>query len=140
MRPVGILDYHDIKVHQLLDACRDAEVAVPEEVAVLGVDDDRVLCELCDPPLSSVIQDVRRAGYLAAELLDRWMAGERVPAEAHRIAPLGVHTRQSTDVLTIDDQAIAAAVRLIRQHACDRIMGGNYCGGSPSPAGCLSTG
>ncbi len=52
------------------------------------------------------------------------MAGERVPAEAHRIAPLGVHTRQSTDVLTIDDQAIAAAVRLIRQHACDRIMGG----------------
>jgi LacI family transcriptional regulator len=88
---------------------------------VLGVDNDPVLCELCDPPLSSVIPDGRRAGYLAAELLDRWMAGHAVPAEAHRIAPLGIHTRQSTDVLAIDDKAIAATVRLIRQRACEGI-------------------
>jgi LacI family transcriptional regulator len=117
-RPVGVLACYDIKAQQLLDACRDAGAAVPEEVAVLGVDNDPVLCELCDPPLSSVTPDARRAGYLAAELLDRWMAGASVPAEAHRIAPVGVHIRQSTDVLAIDDQAVAAAVRLIRQHAC----------------------
>jgi LacI family transcriptional regulator len=120
-RPVGILACYDIKGQQLLDACREAGAAVPEEVAVLGVDNDPVLCELCDPPLSSVIPDARRTGYVAAELLDRWMAGERVPAEAHPIAPLGVHTRQSTDVLAIDDKAIAATVRLIRQHACEGI-------------------
>jgi LacI family transcriptional regulator len=120
-RPVGVLACYDIKAQQVLDACRDAGVAVPEEVAVLGVDDDPVLCELCDPPLSSVIPDARHTGYLAAELLDRWMAGERVPAEAHRIAPLGIHTRQSTDVLAIDDETIAATVRQIRQHACDGI-------------------
>jgi LacI family transcriptional regulator len=120
-RPVGILACYDIKAQQLLDACRDAGAAVPEEVAVLGVDNDPVLCELSDPPLSSVIPDARRTGYLAAELLDRWMAGERVPAEAHRISPRGIQTRQSTDVLAIDDEAIAAVVRLIRQHACEGI-------------------
>ncbi len=120
-RPVGILACYDIQAQKLLDACRDARVGVPEEVAVLGVDNDPVLCELCDPPLSSVIPDARRAGYVAAELLDRWMAGEAVPAAAHRIAPQGVHTRQSTDVLAIDDQAIAKTVRLIRQRACEGI-------------------
>jgi LacI family transcriptional regulator len=121
-RPVGILACYDIKAQQLLDACRDAGVAVPEEVAVLGVDNDPVLCELCDPPLSSVIPDARRTGYVAAELLDRWMAGAPVPAAAHRIVPLGVYTRQSTDVLAIDDKDIAAGVRLIRQHACEGIV------------------
>lgn len=120
-RPVGILACYDIKAQQLLDACRETRVAVPEEVAVLGVDNDPVLCELCDPPLSSVVPDTRRTGYVAAELLDRWMAGERVHAEAHRIAPQGVHTRQSTDVLAIDDRDIAATIRLIRQHACEGI-------------------
>lgn len=118
-RPIGILACYDIKAQQLLDASREAGAAVPDEVAVLGVDNDPVLCELCDPPLSSVIPDSRRAGFLAAQLLDRWMNGEPVPAEAHRIAPLGAHTRQSTDVLAIDDRDIAATVRLIRQRACE---------------------
>jgi LacI family transcriptional regulator len=120
-QPVGILACYDVKAQHLLDACREAGVAVPDEVAVLGVDNDPVLCELCDPPLSSVIPDARRAGYLAAELLDRWMAGQPVPPEAHRIAPLGVHTRQSTDVLAIDDKAVASVVRLIRQRACEGV-------------------
>ncbi len=120
-QPVGILACYDIKAQQLLDACRAAGAAVPDEVAVLGVDNDPVLCELCDPPLSSVIPDARQAGYRAAELLDRWMAGKSVPAEAHRIAPLGIHTRQSTDVLAIDDKGIAATVRLIRQRTCEGI-------------------
>lgn len=118
-KPVGVLACYDIKAQQLLDACRDAGAAVPDEVAVLGVDDDPVLCDLGDPPLSSVIPDARRAGYVAAELLDRWMAGTPVPAAAHRIAPLGVRTRQSTDVLAVADRDVAAAVRLIRERACD---------------------
>lgn len=124
-RPIGIFACYDIKALQLLDACRDAGIAVPEEVAVLGVDNDPVLCELCDPPLSSVIPDARRTGYLAAELLDRWIAGKRPPAEAHRIAPLGIRTRQSTDVLAMEDRDVAAAVRFIRERACTGISVAN---------------
>jgi LacI family transcriptional regulator len=91
---------------------------VPEEVAVVGVDNEVVLCELCDPPLSSVVPNPMRIGYEAAELLDLLRTGRRVPARERRIAPLGVATRQSTDVLCIDDAVVAVAVRAIREGAC----------------------
>jgi LacI family transcriptional regulator len=91
---------------------------VPDEVAVLGVDDDALLCELCDPPLSSVIPNPERIGYEAAALLDRLMAGDRPALREWLIPPLSVATRRSTDVLAIDDADFAAAVRYIRQHAC----------------------
>jgi LacI family transcriptional regulator len=77
-----------------------------------------VLCELCDPPLSSVAPNAERIGYEAAELLDRLMAGGRAPARERLIEPVGVVARQSTDVLSIDDAEVAAAVRFIRERAC----------------------
>ncbi|HOX06915.1 MAG TPA: DNA-binding transcriptional regulator [Planctomycetota bacterium] len=120
-RPVGVMACYDYRARQVLDACRRLGAAVPDEVAVIGVDNDEVLCELCDPPLSSVIPNTRRTGYEAAALLDRMMAGERVKGAALRIEPLGVATRLSTDVLAIDDRGVAAAVRHIREHACDGI-------------------
>jgi LacI family transcriptional regulator len=98
--------------------CRELEIAVPEEVAVIGVDNDRLLCDLADPPLSSVICNSRRNGYEAAALLNRMMSGESVPPEAHLIKPLGIETRQSTDILAIDDPDVAIAIRFIREHAC----------------------
>jgi LacI family transcriptional regulator len=110
-----------MKAQQLLDTCRQLGIAVPDEVAVIGVDNDELLCNLCDPPLSSVIPDARRTGYLAAELLQQAMEGKKVPAEGHFIEPLGVATRQSTDVLAIEDREIAAVVRYIRLHACSGI-------------------
>ena len=116
-RPVGIFACYDIKAQQLLDVCHDMGFAVPEEIAVLGVDDDRLLCDLSNPPLSSVIPNVRRTGYEAARLLDRMMSGENVPAEAHLIKPVGVRTRQSTDILAINDHFVAAALQFIRLHA-----------------------
>lgn len=118
-KPVGVLACYDIKAQQLLDACRDAGVMVPEELAVLGVDNDYLLCSLASPPLSSVIPDAPRSGYLAAGLLDQMLAGGSVAAEAHLLAPIGVATRQSTDVFAIEDHDVAAALRLIREHACD---------------------
>jgi LacI family transcriptional regulator len=124
-KPVGILACYDIQGQRLLDACREADVAVPEEVAVLGVDDDRLLCNLCSPPLSSVVPNAPRTGYTAAELLDRLMRGEPVPDREHLIPPTGVAERQSTDVLAIDDPHVAAAVRFIREHACDGIDAGD---------------
>lgn len=119
--PVGIMACYDIKAQQVLDACRICELAVPEEIAVVGVDNDELLCNLSFPPLSSVEPDTMRTGYEAAAYLDRMMSGESVPPDTILLDPVGVVTRQSTDVLAIDDRAIASAVRYIREHAYDGI-------------------
>jgi LacI family transcriptional regulator len=94
---------------------------VPDEVAVVGVDNDEPLCEVADPGLSSVWPDHLRVGYEAAALLDRMMHGTPAPQTPTYIPPRGVVIRPSTDVLAIEDRDIAAAVRFIRQHACDGV-------------------
>lgn len=120
-RPAGVVACYDIKAQQLLDVCRELNVAVPEEIAVIGVDNDQLLCDLSDPPLSSVIPDTHQTGYLAAELLDRLMMGKNVPPKGHLIKPLGIETRKSTDVLAIEDPHVATALRLIRERAFEGI-------------------
>ncbi len=116
-KPVGIMACYDIRAQQLLDLCRELDIAVPEQVAVIGVDNDRLLCDLASPPLSSVIPNAHRSGYEAASLLDSLMQGIKVPAIAHLIKPLGVEARQSTNILAIDDPDVAKALRYIREHA-----------------------
>ena len=118
-RPAGVLACYDIRGREVLDACQCAGVVVPDEVAVVGVDDDDLVCELSTPPLSSVAPDSRRAGWTAAELLDKLMAGIAVPPAPHLIPPLAVRTRRSTDMLAVEDADLAAALRLIRDRACD---------------------
>jgi len=120
-KPVGVLACYDILAQKLLDACRELGIGVPEDLAVLGVDDDPVLCALSTPPLSSIVPNTHRTGYEAAALLDRMMSGSRVRPDPHLVPPLGVHARQSTDVLAIEDREIAAAARFIREHACEGI-------------------
>lgn len=120
-KPVGLMACNDIRGQQVLNACRDFGIAVPDEVAVIGVDNDDVLCDLSGPPLTSVVPNTRRIGYEAAALLDQLMAGQRPPRATLFIAPLGIVTRHSTDVLAIEDRDIAGAVRFIREHACDGI-------------------
>lgn len=120
-KPVGVMACYDLRGLQVLDACRRLGVAVPDEVAVIGVDNDDLLCELSDPPLSSVIPNTQRTGYEAARLLAEMMSGKKVKGETHLIPPSGIATRQSTDVLAIDDRNVARAVHFIRQHACDGI-------------------
>ena len=121
-RPVGIMACNDLRGQYVLEACRGLGLAVPEEVAVVGVDDEEEVCDLCEPPLSSIVPNAELVGYKAAEILDGLMAGR--PAEADRldVPPLGVTTRQSTDILAIDDPDVAAAVRFIREHACNGIV------------------
>ncbi len=120
-KPVGILACHDFRALQLLAACRLADVAVPEQAAVLGVGNDDVACELAHPPLSSVVLNAREMGYQAARLLDRLMRGETLPPTDIRVPPIEVATRQSTDITAISDPVVAKALRFIRQHACDGI-------------------
>jgi LacI family transcriptional regulator len=117
IKPVGILASHDDQGQQLLDACRRAGVRVPDEVAVLGVDNDELLCHLSQPPLSSIDLNAERIGQEAAALLTRLMRGWKAPRELLLIPPLRVITRQSTDILAIDDPDVAAALRLIRERA-----------------------
>jgi LacI family transcriptional regulator len=120
-KPAGIMACYDFRGQQVLDACRRRGIRVPDDVAVIGVDNDELLCDLSDPPLSSVILNTQRTGYEAAALLDRMILGERVKPEAHLIEPLGVATRQSTDALAIEDPSVVAVVRYIREHACEGI-------------------
>ncbi|HEX4142020.1 MAG TPA: DNA-binding transcriptional regulator [Pirellulales bacterium] len=120
-KPVGIMACYDQRGWQVLEICRDIGLGVPDQVAVIGVDNDELLCELAQPSLSSVIPDTDQTGYTAAELLGQMMAGRRVAAKEHLIGPLGIAARQSTDLLAGADADVARAVRFIRDHACDGI-------------------
>jgi LacI family transcriptional regulator len=120
-KPVGIMAAWDGFGQQLLEVCREHDVSVPDEVAVVGVDNDDVICELSEPPLSSVASDPIRTGYEAARILDCMIKGEKIAGGLRVIRPLGIVTRQSSDVLAIRDRQITEAVRFIRKHACDGI-------------------
>lgn len=107
--------------HDLAAACQEAGIAVPDQVAIIGVDNDDLLCEAGWPPLSSIESDFARMGFQAAALLDRLLRGEKLAAEdcVIRLPPIGVVQRVSTSVLAVKDPALAEAVRFIREHACD---------------------
>jgi len=120
-KPVGILACTDQLAFWLLDACRRAGVAVPEAVAVVGVENDDTLCRMAAPPLSSVAFDGERIGYEAAALLDRLMRGEPAPTAPVLIPPRGLVVRHSSDVVAVEDSDVAAALRYIREHACHGI-------------------
>ena len=117
-KPCGLLCATDSHAVQLARCCRACGIFVPEQLAVLGVDNDPVLCAVCFPRLSSIELGSERIGYEAAALLDRMMAGQPPPKKGICIEPQGVIARESTDILAIDDIEIAQAVRLIRQQAC----------------------
>ena len=120
-KPLGLMASNDFRGMQALDACRRAGVAVPEGVAVIGVDNEAIVCDLAHPPLSSVIPDARRVGYEAASLLARLMDGERPGPTRVTVPPRGIATRQSTDVTAIADPSVADALRFIRENACHGI-------------------
>ncbi len=122
-KPVGIMTCHDDRGHDVLDACRRAELQVPDEVAVIGVDNDPYLCNLCTPPLSSIDVNPSRIGYEAASVLHRAIKGESVSKEAVLLGPpRGVAARQSTDMLSVEDEDVASAIRFVREHAVDGIQ------------------
>lgn len=116
-RPVGIMACNDVRGQHVLNACTLLGLAVPEELAVIGVDNETTFCELCSPPLSSVIPNPERIGYEAAALLDRLMSGGKPGQALTRLEPVGVEPRQSTEVLAIGDPSMALALRYIREQA-----------------------
>jgi LacI family transcriptional regulator len=120
-KPVGVMATNDLMGQQLLEACQRLRIKVPEEVAVVGVDNDEPICRIASPPLSSIIVNDHQRGYEAAALLDRMMSGEPAPAEPIYIEPVGVMTRASTDIMAIEDADVVKALRFLRDNACERI-------------------
>lgn len=115
-KPVGLLACNDDMGRIILEACESAGFSVPEQIAVVGVDDDELTCELTDPPLSSVALHAEKSGYDVAELLDRLMHGEKMDGQIILQDPSHVVTRQSSDVIAVNDPDVAHAFVYIREH------------------------
>lgn len=117
-RPLAVMACHDLRAVQVMDAAKLCGIAVPEELAVLGVNNDCACCEMARPQLSSIGLDACQAGYLAAEKLGRLMLHEPVSPLTVHVEPVGVVTRQSTDILALNDRRLSTALRFIRDNAC----------------------
>ncbi|HEX3729324.1 MAG TPA: DNA-binding transcriptional regulator [Opitutaceae bacterium] len=117
-KPVGVMACNDMRAQQVVAAAHARNILVPEEVAVLGANNDAIRCELAYPALSSVAPNAFQSGYRAAALLFEMLAGRRPKRLDERVEPLGVVTRRSTDVLALEDRIVARALSFIREHAC----------------------
>ena len=126
-KPVGIFAANDQLGVRLLEACQRAGVAVPEEVAVVGAENEETLCAFATPPLTSVRFDGQAVGYAAAELLDRLMQGKSPRRREILIPPKGIVVRASSDELVINDPLVARAARLIRENAMTGINVEDLC-------------
>jgi LacI family transcriptional regulator len=98
-KPAGVVACDDRAGERTLAACRWAGIRVPEEIGVIGIGNDELICELAQPRLSSVMLPTRRIGWLGAETLDRLMSGEALWERWRAVAPLDIVTRGSTDRL-----------------------------------------
>jgi len=121
-KPIGIMASTDARALDLLAVCRKLDIDVPRSVAVLGVDNDEVFCELAVPTLSSIALSTQRIGYEAARMLDRLMEGEAAPQRELLVPPAGVVPRRSSDLPSILDPDVAAAVRYISLHVQDDLQ------------------
>jgi LacI family transcriptional regulator len=116
-KPVGLVACNDLRGRQVLEVCALKGLRVPDEVAVLGVDDDHLLCELANPSLSSVALNGEQAGYQAAELLEGLMAGRIAKPQRIEADALWIVNRRSTDVVAVDDPEVSEALRFIRDNS-----------------------
>lgn len=120
-RPVGVFACNDVRGRQVVRAAAMTGLRVPDEVAVLGVDNDEVICDLANPPLSSIEPDTYGLGFEGAAALAMLMGGEVSSERKLLVPPRRIAVRRSTDVLAVDDVQVAEALRFIRAHACEGI-------------------
>jgi len=119
-KPLGLMACNDDRGQQILEACKIAGFSVPEEIAVVGADNDQLECALTAPPLSSVSLNLEKAGYQTAETMDKLFQGEK-PGDII-VDPIRVVRRQSTDIVAAGDSDVSAALRFIREHADQSIQ------------------
>ncbi len=126
-KPVGVFAANDQLGVRLLDACQRAGIAVPEEVAVVGAENEETLCAFASPPLTSVRFNGAAVGFAAAELLGRMMRGRFRPPSETLIAPKGIVVRGSSDEYVINDRFVAHVARFIRENATTGINVDDLC-------------
>jgi len=115
-KPLGLMACNDQRGREVLDACKLVEIAVPEKMAVIGVDNDDILCDLCSPPLTSIALNTEKGGYVAAGILDEMMKGNIPSMKNILVEPLGTVERHSTNIIAIDDDDVAAALQYIHSN------------------------
>lgn len=115
-RPVGVLACRDLRAIEVAQVCRDRGLRVPEDVAIVGVDNDDLLCETVDPPLSSVEVPWERIGYHMGEHLDRLLRGNPEPRSLPKVSPDALIVRRSSDGYAVSDEAVVRACRFIREN------------------------
>jgi LacI family transcriptional regulator len=121
-KPVALMAANDDHGQYIIEACKVAGLAVPSEVAVVGVDNDTMVCEFTRPSLSSVHLDTKCAGYNAAKMLDQLMQGGTADQREIKVAATHVAARASTDIMAIEDTLVAKAVQYIRSHTREQIQ------------------
>jgi LacI family transcriptional regulator len=114
--PCGLFAVSDYRARQALDACRQVGLQVPEQIAVIGVDNEQVICEHAYPQLTSVARNDQLEGYRAAAILDRLLSGKRVSLEERPIPPLQVVERESTATFAVSDSRLRDALAFLHQH------------------------
>lgn len=120
-KPIGIIACNDDRGHHVLEACKLAKLRVPEDVAVLGVDNDELICEMSDPPLSSIALNTENAGYETAEMLNKLMNKKRITELEIQVQPTHIVARQSTDIFAVTDQEVIKALKYIYANLSNRL-------------------
>jgi LacI family transcriptional regulator len=121
-KPVGILACNDDRGQHILEVCKRINFKVPEDVAVVGVDNDPMICEIGDPPLTSIALNVESAGYEAAKLLDQLINGKKMKGQQIIVTASHIVQRQSSDILAVNDSEVASAIRYIKENAKNKIL------------------
>jgi LacI family transcriptional regulator len=121
-KPIGVLACNDDRSRHLLEACKSANRRVPQDVAILGVGNDEMICKLSQPQLSSISRNHEHAGFEAAKLLDEMMSGKMTKHASITVQPTHVVTRQSTSFFAINDADLLKAVRFINKHCNEAIQ------------------
>jgi LacI family transcriptional regulator len=116
-KPVAVMCCNDDRALLVIEACKLIDCSVPDDVAVLGVDNDVLVCDLADPPISSISLSTEGAGYEAARLLDQLMKGGTMAGQVIPVQPTHIVTRMSTDMLAVTDPEVTAALGFIRRNA-----------------------
>lgn len=115
--PVGLFCAEDMRAAAVIEACHWVGLRVPHDVAVIGYDNDETICELCDPPLTSIDRRDEEVGFEAARLLDALMAGRVKPAmQEVAVRPGPVHWRASTSAVSVEHPVLRKAVGFMHQH------------------------
>jgi LacI family transcriptional regulator len=121
-KPVGILACNDDRGQHILEVCKRINFKVPEDVAVVGVDNDPMICEIGYPPLTSIALNVEAAGYEAAKLLDQLINGKKMKGQQIMVTASHIVQRQSSDILAVNDREVASAIRFIKENANNKIL------------------